>query len=136
MREDPPDKRNVVPAGFNNSIHWQLGHIVTVTEEIVFEKSGEERTLPAAYTTFFGYGTKQSEWTGEPPSWDEILSQLKDQFTQIRSSFAGKLDAKAKANPFKGETVEELLLFNFFHESIHIGNIMAMLKLFGVRTPI
>jgi hypothetical protein len=107
-----------------------------VTEEIVFEKSDEERTLPAEYKTFFGYGTKPSEWTGEPPSWDEILSQLKDQMSQIRIVFAGKLNAKAKENPFKGETVEELLLFNFFHESIHTGNIMAMLKLFGVRTPI
>jgi hypothetical protein len=48
---------------------------------------------------------------------------LKDQITLIRSVFTGKLDAKAKENPPKAETVEELLLFNLFHESIHIGTI-------------
>jgi hypothetical protein len=129
----PLDKRNVVPAGFTTSIHWQLGHIATVTQELVFEKSGNEPTLPAEFTAFFKYGTRPSEWTEEPPAWDDILFQLKYQSNQIRSIFAGKLDVKIMPNPFKGETVEELLLFNFFHETIHIGNTLAMLKGFGVK---
>ena len=125
----PPDKRNVIPVGFNNSLHWQLGHIVTVTDGLVFGKSGEGRMLPAEYKTFFEYGTRPSSWIGEPPSWDEICTRTNDQVMQLRSVFAGRLDAKAMANPFKGETVGDLLLFNLYHESVHIGLISAMLKL-------
>ncbi|MFC6233278.1 DinB family protein [Paenibacillus allorhizosphaerae] len=132
----PVDKRNIVPEGFHNSLHWQLGHISTVTDEIVFGKSGEVWSVPTEFKAFFEYGTKPSTWTAEPPPWDDVLFQLTDQMANIRKVFAGKLDVKVKTNPFKGETVEELLLFNLFHESIHSGNILAMLKCFGVRTPI
>jgi uncharacterized damage-inducible protein DinB len=129
----PLDKRYVVPTGFNNNILWQLGHIVTETDGLITRLSGEKQTLSAEYKTFFVNGTKPSEWNGEPPPWDEILSQLKDQIPLIRRIFIGKLDTRSMDNPSRDETVEELLLFNLFHEYLHIGNIGAMLKVLGVK---
>jgi hypothetical protein len=108
VEDCPLDKRN--PAGFNNSILWQLGHILTETDGLITRLSGVNQSLSAEYKTLFVNGTKPSEWDREPPSWDEILFQLKGQISLIHRVFAGKLDTRFKDNPFKGETVEELLV--------------------------
>jgi hypothetical protein len=129
----PLGKRNVVPIGFNNSILWQLGHILTETDSLITKLSGVTQSLSSDYKALFVNGTKPSEWDREPPSWDIVLSQLEDQIPFIQGVFAGKLDTRAKANPTKSETVEELLLFNLFHEYLHIGNIGAMLKILDTK---
>ncbi|MEK3719849.1 DinB family protein [Paenibacillus sp. FSL H8-0034] len=124
----PAEQRNVVPTGFNNSILWQIGHILTITEGLVFGFSGEAVQIPAEYRTFFGSGTKPADWTEEPPTWEAILEQLKQQPVRIREVFAGKLQASVKENFAKADHVEEILLTNLLHENNHAGMIQAMLK--------
>lgn len=41
-----PELFDVIPEGFNNNIHWQIGHILKTTEFFLF--SGEEQ-LPENY---------------------------------------------------------------------------------------
>ncbi|MFY0542585.1 DinB family protein [Brevibacillus sp. H7] len=124
----PEDKRTVIPAGFNNHLHWQIGHILFVTDGLIYGLSGNEMRLPASYRTFFGNKTKPSEWTGEAPSWEEILAHLKQQPEHIRAAFGEKLDAPVKDNFLNAQTVGELLMANIVHESNHAGTISAMLK--------
>lgn len=124
----PVDKQNIVADRFNNSIQWQLGHILTVTDRLVFGLAGEKCFLPDLYQTFFGNGTKPADWTQEPPAWESIIEQLKEQPSLIRKVHTGKLNAIVKENFAKAEVVGELLQFNLSHESTHAGNINAMLK--------
>lgn len=126
----PADKRTEIPAGFRNNILWHLGHILTVGDSIVYGFSeGGGRKLPASYPSFFGNGSKPSDWNDETPSWETVVSLLQEQMAQIRADFAGKLDRPVKEGFTKAETVEELLSFMLVHESSHVGNINTMLKL-------
>ncbi|MED5016068.1 DinB family protein [Paenibacillus chibensis] len=126
----PAEKRNVIPEGFNNSLHWQLGHLLTVTNMIAFQFAGKESVIPESYKTFFGSGTKPSDWTQEPPAWDALIEELTSQCKVIEDTFAGKLEdpLAVKENFAKAETVGEALLINISHESSHAGMINAMLK--------
>ncbi|MEC0372411.1 DinB family protein [Paenibacillus chibensis] len=126
----PAEKRNLIPEGFNNSLHWQLGHLLTVTNMIAFQFAGKESVIPESYKAFFGSGTKPSDWTQEPPAWDALIEELTSQCKVIEDTFAGKLEEPlaVKENFAKAETVGEALLINISHESSHAGMINAMLK--------
>lgn len=124
----PADKRNVVPEGFNNSLHWQIGHVLSVTNRLVFGLSEQPSLLPANYLSFFGNGTKPADWQEEPPAWDVIIAQLKEQPAQIRESLHDKLEVPVKENMLQAATIEQLINANIMHEANHFGVMSAMMK--------
>ncbi|MFE1630100.1 DinB family protein [Brevibacillus reuszeri] len=126
----PEDKRNDVPEGFKNSIHWHIGHVLAVTEFHVFDLSefSLNKRLPASYQYFFAYGTKPSDWHSEPPAWDVLIDQLRKQPDEIRELLEGKLDVPVKENFLKAETYSELIVSTVLHATDHIGFVSAMLK--------
>lgn len=125
----PKAKLAVTPDGFNNSVLWHLGHIVQITERVVFGMTGEPQTLPASYAALFEKGTKPADWTGDVPSGETIIAQLKEQENRIKEVFTGKFDTPVKENPFKAGTVAEVIQSNLIHTGIHAGHISAMVKL-------
>jgi hypothetical protein len=49
----PNHKRDIVPRGFSNSIHWQIGHVLTAMDDLVFQFAGKEsRMIPESYSVF------------------------------------------------------------------------------------
>lgn len=48
------------PEGFNNTIRWNTGHILTTTDALFGLKM-----LPENYRELFWQGTKPADWTGE-----------------------------------------------------------------------
>lgn len=124
----PEDKRKVVPEGFINSIHWHIGHVLTVTEFHVFGLSEQTLVLPANYQALFAYGSKQSDWQEEPPAWDLLIAQLNEQLNQIHELLKDKLEVSVKENFLKGENFGELIVSNVLHLVNHLGIIWAMLK--------
>ncbi|MFD4930918.1 DinB family protein [Peribacillus butanolivorans] len=53
---------NVQPDGFNNTIQWHIGHVLTVTEQFMFSFAHKTTHLPAIYIELFGNGTKPADW--------------------------------------------------------------------------
>ena len=112
----PESKRDIVPDGFNNNIHWHLGHSRVM--------------IPAEYRPYFASGTKPADWQGEAPAWDTLISQLTEQIRVFQEQLGDDLNQPvAKADNFaKAETIDELLVMNISHEASHAGMINAMLK--------
>lgn len=124
-----PEQASVQPEGFNNNIHWQIGHVLTVTEQFMMGFPKKSNHLPANYIELFGKGTRPSEWTGDVPSAEVLSDQLKAQLGRIKEVPASMLDEKLK-KPFLGlETFGELANMALFHEAYHLGQIHAMKKL-------
>ncbi|MCM3629111.1 DinB family protein [Paenibacillus glycanilyticus] len=121
-------QRHIVPKGFNNSIHWQIGHVLTITERLVFGISGQTNTLSHDYSEYFGTGTSPKEWKGNPPAWDLVIEHLKDQSIRIDETFRDKLEEPLSENRMRVETVEELIYVCMLHEVNHIGIVSAMNK--------
>lgn len=126
-----PEQRSIVPVGFNNNIHWQLGHVIFIADVIVLGFAGHASQVPAEYKTFFGPGTKPADWTTEAPAWEELLDVFTKQTQALRETFAGQTNEPVanKDNFAKAETVENLLELNTMHESSHSGMINAMSRL-------
>ncbi|WP_232732487.1 DinB family protein [Bacillus sp. mrc49] len=118
-----PELMDVQPEGFNNTIHWHLGHVLTAAEKFLLDDSS---TLPANYSQLFGYGSKPAAWTGDVPSVDTLTQQLQEQLGRLLEIPEERLTEKA-AQPFMGmETIGEFINFVVQHEVNHIGQIHAM----------
>jgi uncharacterized damage-inducible protein DinB len=127
---------DVQPEGFNNTIHWHVGHVLTVTEQFIFGFPKKSNNLPANYMELFASGTKPADWQGEVPSVQELSEQLKEQVKRIKEIPAESFNEKLKA-PFLGlETYGELANFAIFHEANHLGQIQAMKRIVEVTRPV
>jgi hypothetical protein len=116
-----------VPKGFNNNILWNLGHLFVATENLLFKASGRETHFPEDYPEAFGGGTSPKTWTTEPPTKEEILSELADQIKRITETFEGHLDdalpKELNIASIEMKTVGDLLEFTTLHETIHFTTI-------------
>ena len=113
----------IVPPGFNNNIHWQVGHLLVTAELFLF--TGQEN-LPANYQEFFGLGSKPANWSDDVPSVATLLEQLNEQHARINAVDVSTFDTKL-AKPFIGnETVGEMAAMGAFHEAMHLGQIQAI----------
>lgn len=117
---------DVQPHGFNNTIHWHVGHVLTVAEQFMFGFPKKSTSLPANYMALFATGTKPADWQGDVPSVQELIVQLKEQLKRMKEIPAESFNEKLKT-PFLGqETFGELANFSVFHESLHLGQMQAM----------
>ena len=85
---------DVQPEGFNNTIHWHIGHVLTVAEQFMFGFPKNTIHLPANYIELFATGTKPADWQGDVPSVDKLIIQLKDQLKRMREIPAESLKKK------------------------------------------
>jgi hypothetical protein len=117
---------NVQPDGFNNTIQWHIGHVLTVAEQFMLGFPYKTTHLPANYIELFGNGTKPADWKGDVPTVDELIIQLKDQLVRLQQIPAERLNETLE-KPFMGlETFGELAGMALFHEANHLGKIQAM----------
>lgn len=121
--ETSPEVISTQPEGFNNTIHWHVGHILMVGEQFFFGKNGQ---LPKNYLELFGNGSKPADWKGDVPSVDQLVDQLKDQLNRIKEIPDSKADEKLPREILGQNTFGELAALALYHESFHFGQIHAM----------
>lgn len=126
------EQLNKIPNGFNNNIAWNLAHLM-VTQQLLCYKFSE---LPMNVS---------NEWVenyrkGTAPKRD--ISQ--QEFEQIKTQFLALTETIEKDyqnNLFKNyksyttsvnvtlNSINDAIEFNNFHEGIHLGCILALIKL-------
>src|SRR5699024_4234250 len=116
---------DVQPTGFNNTIHWHIGHILTVTEQFVFGFPKQSQHIPKHYYDLFTNGTKPGDWSGDVPSVATLTEQLKDQLDRIQQIPAEQFEKKLDKPLFGQDTSGGLTAFALFHAKIHKAQIRA-----------
>lgn len=123
---------DVQPAGFPNTIRWNLGHILITQEQLSVNFAGMKPQLPDHYLKLFGYKTRPSEWTVRPPGLDELKERLSAQSAYIREQLGDRL-AEQVAKPFVRQgfelaTIGQILNHSLYHEGLHLGAIGGLRK--------
>lgn len=122
---------DIQPEGFNNTLHWHVGHILLAAENFMFGFPKKSNNLPLSYMDLFGMGSKPSNWPDEVPSIVVLTQQLEEQSSRVRQLppefFEEKLPFKF---PFgNNETFGDLFGFMLYHEATHLGQMQAMKRL-------
>ena len=126
IEETSPEVLDIQPQGFNNTLHWHVGHMLTISENFLF--AGNQQ-IPEKYNELFGGGTKPSEWPEEVPSVEVLLSQLKDQLQRIEEIPNERFEEVLPEPKFGASTFGELVSFAAYHEAYHYGQIHTMKRL-------
>jgi uncharacterized damage-inducible protein DinB len=61
-----------IPAGFNNNIRWNLGHIYLDQYLWIQALIKEPAAVPEEFKSWFGYGTSPVNFTEETPAINEL----------------------------------------------------------------
>jgi uncharacterized damage-inducible protein DinB len=124
--ETSPEVLDIQPQGFNNTIHWHIGHMLTIAENFLFDGNQQ---IPENYNELFGGGTRPSEWQEEVPSVEILLSQLNDQLQRIEEIPSERFEEVLPEPKFGASTFGELVSFATYHEAFHYGQIHTMKRL-------
>lgn len=128
----PEEQFDLQPAGFNNTIRWNVGHMIYWMDKyspLIFDSPP---IVPDSYETLFNSGTKPLDWTFAPPSKGAMVEMLTAQLsriTELTPEMLGvKLSSPFDLGPFHFNTSGELLNFILIHEAFHLGTISSQLK--------
>ncbi|MGO4109730.1 DinB family protein [Paenibacillus sp. YAF4_2] len=126
------DQFDIQAKGFNNTIRWNVGHIVYWMDKYSTLSFGLPSVIPPHYASLFGSGTKPTEWTINPPSKEELTELLMAQLSRLSELTPEMLDMTLQSpyimGPFQFITSSELFNFALMHEAIHLGIISSQLK--------
>jgi hypothetical protein len=129
-----------MPNGFNNTLRWNIGHVLTSTDRC-FVIADLTSQVPPNYKELFLTGTSPKTWTIDVPSLQDLMSQLEQQKAAIQETFSNSLDKKMetplKLKLYEGyelNSIGELLNFFVFHEAMHNGYINAMKRAINIET--
>lgn len=130
------EQLNTIPAGFNNNIIWNLGHMVAAQCGVWYKRAG--LPLPALVTeTFFETykpGTKPERvYTADDLNLiKELLFSTIAQFEADRKTgMFNKYPTWTTRYGAEISGIDGAVAFMPFHEGLHIGAIVALGKLVG-----
>ncbi|WP_134687119.1 DinB family protein [Brevibacillus migulae] len=127
------EQLDVQPKGFNNTIRWNVGHMIYWMDQYSTLCFDSPSRIPDQYEALFASGTKPSSWTTAPPSKEELLQLLTMQLSRLSELTPEMLNAPLKSpyimGPFQFDTAGELFNFALVHEGVHLGTVSSQLKL-------
>ncbi|AYL94301.1 DinB family protein [Mucilaginibacter celer] len=127
------EQYNFIPEGFSNNIIWNLGHILVVSENILFKDSAFQRPVQEVIRQQFQRGSRPETNIDD----DEIflIRYALMQTVRFYKKAAGIGDQNGETKIQQGNFVQmisgERMEFLLFHEKIHyyrIGKLMEMVK--------
>lgn len=135
VKDLSPSQFMEIPTGFDNNIAWNLGHILTVQQRIVYGRSGLPLNISDDMVAMYVPGTSPADWTLQPDS-AELIAMVMDQQQQLEDDFkAGKFsngfEAMTTSTGVPIDDLESGIIFNNYHEGLHLGAILALRNFVG-----
>ena len=126
------EQLNAIPEGFSNNLIWNIAHVVVTQQLLVYKLSGLAMNISDEMVEKYKKGTKP-EHQATQAEVDEIKSLLFQTIDQTAVDFENKLFKNFTEYPtstgFILKSAEEAMVFNNFHEGLHIGILMSIRKL-------
>jgi len=129
LKTTPREELLKIPNGFNNNIWWNIAHVAVTQQRLVYGLSGLQFNMPQEFMSKFMKGT-----IPDGTATDEEIEQVKKLlFTTIEKTIEdfenGHFQSFKEYPTSAGVTlknIEDAIAFNFFHEGLHYGSILAL----------
>ncbi|HAT77654.1 MAG TPA: DinB family protein [Flavobacterium sp.] len=125
------EQLNKIPTGFNNNLIWNIGHIVVTQQLLVYKLSGLPLMVSDQLVQRFSKGAKP-EFEATQADVDEIMTLLTKTIDQTIEDYENGIFKNFYEYPtstgFILKNVEDAMVFNNFHEGLHIGIMMSLKK--------
>jgi len=125
------EQLNKKPKGFNNTIFWNIKHIVVTQQLLIYGLSNLPLQITESETEDYRKGSK---FKMDASKQDvallkkQLFSTIEQTEKDFRNGVFKTFTPYTVSTKSTLTTVEEALQFNNFHEGIHLGYIMALKK--------
>ena len=125
------EQLNKIPTGFKNSIAWNIAHLVVTQQLLCYKLSGLNCLISEDMIKKFQKGTSPTDIISEAE-----FEAIKNQFIEL----ANRLEEDYQKGIFKKyieyktsvditlKTIDDGIMFNTYHEGIHLGVVLQLLK--------
>jgi hypothetical protein len=125
------DQMNLIPAGLNNNILWNLGHVLVTQQALTYRLSKQTAKLSSEIIDQFKKGTQPTTYTED--IFKSIMESFFDVVDQTKADYeAGLFQEFHSYTTSYGitlENIDDALEFNNAHEALHLGYIMAIRRM-------
>lgn len=131
LKETPKEQLLAVPDGFRNNIWWNIAHVLVTEQLLVYKLGGQPMRLDEALVDKYKKGTQPN---GAPT--DEELQEVAELLLSTvdwmredygKGIFNGYNEYTTSANVTL-KSVEDAIMFNVYHQGLHLGAIISLLK--------
>ncbi len=131
LKNTPKAKLLKIPEGFNNNIYWNIAHIVATQQGLMYGLSGVQAKMSTELIAKFKKGTAPNGSASD----EEIESIKKLIFTTVEDAiidyekglFSNFKEYTTSANVTL-YTIDDAIAFNHYHEGLHLGSILALMR--------
>ena len=125
------EQLHVIPEGFKNNIAWNVAHMLVTQQLLQYRMSGKDCLVSDELIDSNRKGTSpSSKFTQE--EFDEILELFKGLPDTLEEDYNANIfteyDTYESSTGFVMDSIESAIVFNNFHESLHLGVIMSLKK--------
>jgi hypothetical protein len=122
---------NTTPAGFNNNIVWNIGHMISVQQRITYGLSGLPFTTTETILKEFKPGSAP-EKIYDQVFVDDLKMHLMYTLDQLQVHYAeGKFDVFTPfmtALKVELSNIDDAIAFNQYHEALHMGYVLNLMR--------
>lgn len=123
------EQLNTIPDGLRNNLIWNIAHIIVSQQRLAYLLSGNETLISEEFTNKYVNGTIP-DGNATQEEVDEIKRLLFSTIEQTILDYKnGKFDNYTETQTRTGfllTNIEEAMLFNHYHEGIHLGFMMKI----------
>lgn len=126
------DKLNEIPNGFNNNIFWNIGHLISVQQMLIYGLGGQMWALDKEFVKAFKNGSKpEKRYTEDDKTLVAtlLLSSIRKQQEDEEMLLKADYQSYETRTGFIINDYHTACIFNSYHESYHAGVINALQKL-------
>jgi hypothetical protein len=123
---------NKIPQGFNNNIIWNIGHIVVTQQLLAYKLSGLPMMIDDTLVETYKKGSKP-EKNATQAEVNELKALLFSTIEKTTEDYKNGLFKNYETYTVSttGNTltnIDEAFQFILFHEGMHLGYVMALLR--------
>lgn len=128
------EQLNKVPAGFNNNIIWNFGHIVVSTQTLIYVRTGiKADTSWVKYNEDYRKDTKPTRFV-EQAEIDELKEIAINSIEQITKDYEDRLFGEITSFStatygYPMDAIEDVIALTSGHDNVHYGYALAQRKL-------
>ncbi|MDX1363703.1 MAG: DinB family protein [Arenibacter latericius] len=131
LKDTPRDLLLKIPNGYRNNIWWNIAHVVVTQQLLIYKLGRQPMRVDSALVEKFQKGTVP-DGTASEEEIKEITELLLATVEWAQEDYENGIFTNYQEYTTSANVtlkrVEDAILFNVFHEGIHLGTILSLQK--------
>ena len=132
LNNTPREQLLKIPDGFRNNIWWNIAHVIVTQQLLIYKLSGLPMKISDELVDKFKKGTVP-DGTATDEEIEIMTGFLFSTIEWMQEDYENGLfknyNEYATSVNITLSSVEDAIAFNLFHEGLHLGSILALLKI-------